>query len=739
MDCIGRVGASCFVTKPMPICCVGKVKESTSTRFLYCCILTVVSILSVIFHTGGLAHSTAMRVFDDMIIEFCSRFQTREQCVRFVGFIAVYRFCIPLAILHIFLMLFTVTNTDSQSWRGKLHNGFWFWKCVFIVGLWIASIFIPALDKATVVWMLLAVLGGIAFIYLQNVFLIDFAYEFNGTWFRRSKKKPIYKTMIVAITTTLYLGTFTAYFVLWAFWGYLNSCVLNAMIVYVNVCVTGLLLFMSLIHPRIRSQCLYLPGAVTAAFAAYLTWSAVLSQPKLVVRDVSTEFQAIQFFNLRRRSNVSLSHQLALNQTGLLTSNICLPSFVRRSSALDHISDVIAALGIILVVFTVQPCKPNDLELKPDAKKWQKDIVRQLLAEVKEEELKQREEQMNDPASPASLNQSVYSYPPQETCTCFGTERHRKRRRMILEMLKEVAEANKNVSNSDSVSSSSTPAANSPPTRNSGESLRRKLLRKRLGISSANSAPQLISTPPRRSIELVAVGEIRPPPAVSSKQKNIKGTIGDSTINKPSTPPVRRRVLSDTTKKRPVSVCDMSPLPFGDITDSLSVDDVRLEKARKVTEYLAGDEGLHLLHENKEMAGSVMSFAEVLLPKRAPRDRFTIYNEAILTVYSYAWFHFTFCLATLYMMAQLTNWYNPELSSLQTVMESWANMWMKLFSAFLALLLYLWTLCFMRFCFNRSLIQTPLNPATHWVAKESENNHKKKEIGKRKYKNPSLV
>lgn len=62
MDCIGRVGASCFVTKPMPICCIGKVKESTSTRFLYCCILTVVSILSVIFHTGGLAHSTAMRV-----------------------------------------------------------------------------------------------------------------------------------------------------------------------------------------------------------------------------------------------------------------------------------------------------------------------------------------------------------------------------------------------------------------------------------------------------------------------------------------------------------------------------------------------------------------------------------------------------------------------------------------------------------------------------------------------------
>ncbi|VDO03509.1 unnamed protein product [Rodentolepis nana] len=346
---------------------------------------------------------------------------------------------------------------------------------------------------------------------------------------------------------------------------------------------------------------------------------------------------------------------------------------------------------------------------------------------------------MSGPTSPTPLDQSIHSFQPQETCTCFGTERRRKRRRMVLEMLKEVAEAYKNSSESDSMSLSSVASATSPPTKKPNESLRRKLFKKRLGISPPNSPPQFTPTPPRRSIELVVVGEIRPPPVLSSRQKTVEGLIIGSMQPKPSTPPARRRVLSDTAKERPLSVCDMPPLQLVDMKDSLSVDDVRLEKARKVTEYLAGDEGLHLLHEHKEMAGSVMSFAEVLLPKRAPRDRFTVYNEAILTVYSYAWFHFTFCLATLYMMAQLTNWYNPELSSHQTVMESWANMWMKLFSAFLALLLYLWTLCFMRFCFNRSLIQTPLNPATHWVAKEPESNHKGKGRCHKKFINPSPV
>nr|CUU99637.1 hypothetical transcript [Hymenolepis microstoma] len=330
----------------------------------------------------------------------------------------------------------------------------------------------------------------------------------------------------------------------------------------------------------------------------------------IVVRDVSIEFQAIQFFNIRRSNNVSLSHQLALNRTGLLAPNACLPPFVRRPSALDHISDFVGALGIILVVggsifssyrATLQAKR---LGIKTRRQKM-KDIIRQLLAEAKEEERKEQEEQMSGPTNPTPLDQSIHSYPPQETCTCFGTERRKKRRRMVLEMLKEVAEAYKNSSDSDSMSLSSAPSATSPSIKKPNESLRRKLFKKRLGISSLNSAPQFTPTPPRRSIELVVVGEIRPPPAISSRAKTVEGLIIGSMKTKPFTPPVRRRLLSDTSKERPMSVCDMPPLPLADMKDSLSVDDVRLEKARKVTEYLAGDEGLHLLHENKEMAGSV--------------------------------------------------------------------------------------------------------------------------------------
>ncbi|EUB56975.1 Serine incorporator 5 [Echinococcus granulosus] len=361
-----------------------------------------------------------------------------------------------------------------------------------------------------------------------------------------------------------------------------------------------------------------------------------------------------------------------------------------------------------------------------------KTIIQKMLAEVKEEENQQREA-MGRSANAASTSPTLPP-PSSQSCACFGTERRNKRRRMVLEMLKEIVDST-SPSEHESISSETV-----PPVKNPNESLRRRLLKKRLGLTSPSSAPQLIPSPPGE-VEMLAMGEISPAPTSKTLPRvsvNVECLVGVSTLpHRSSASSNGRRVISNLGKERPSSAYGTVNFPLAqDLKDFMSIDDVRLEKARFVTQYLAGDEGRHLLHENKEMAESVVSLAEVLLPQRSPKDRFTIYNEAILTVYSYAWFHFTFCLATLFMMAQLTNWYNPEISSLQAVMESWANMWMKLFSAFLALLLYLWTLCFMRFCFSRSLIQTPLNPATHWVAKEPENNPSQ---NKNKKSSPSRV
>jgi len=52
-----------------------------------------------------------------------------------------------------------------------------------------------------------------------------------------------------------------------------------------------------------------------------------------------------------------------------------------------------------------------------------------------------------------------------------------------------------------------------------------------------------------------------------------------------------------------------------------------------------------------------------------------------------------FALATLYVMMTLTNWYNPSSSAdLTSYNNNAAAMWVKMISAWLAAIIYLWTM-----------------------------------------------
>uniref|UniRef100_A0A146LIL8 Putative serine incorporator n=1 Tax=Lygus hesperus TaxID=30085 RepID=A0A146LIL8_LYGHE len=68
-------------------------------------------------------------------------------------------------------------------------------------------------------------------------------------------------------------------------------------------------------------------------------------------------------------------------------------------------------------------------------------------------------------------------------------------------------------------------------------------------------------------------------------------------------------------------------------------------------------------------------------------------NEADGVAYSWSFFHLMFAFATLYVMMTLTNWFSPsQLGSLETLNKNAASMWVKMFSSWVCLGLYLWTL-----------------------------------------------
>ncbi|XP_041665171.1 serine incorporator 2 [Cheilinus undulatus] len=66
-------------------------------------------------------------------------------------------------------------------------------------------------------------------------------------------------------------------------------------------------------------------------------------------------------------------------------------------------------------------------------------------------------------------------------------------------------------------------------------------------------------------------------------------------------------------------------------------------------------------------------------------------NEEDGVTYSYSFFHFSLCLASLYIMMTLTNWYKPntDYKAMQSTMPA---VWVKICSSWLGLGLYLWTL-----------------------------------------------
>ncbi|XP_046875765.1 serine incorporator 2 [Hypomesus transpacificus] len=66
-------------------------------------------------------------------------------------------------------------------------------------------------------------------------------------------------------------------------------------------------------------------------------------------------------------------------------------------------------------------------------------------------------------------------------------------------------------------------------------------------------------------------------------------------------------------------------------------------------------------------------------------------NEEDGVTYSYSFFHFSLCLASLYIMMTLTNWYMPE-TDYKAMQSTMPAVWVKISSSWVGLALYLWTL-----------------------------------------------
>lgn len=81
------------------------------------------------------------------------------------------------------------------------------------------------------------------------------------------------------------------------------------------------------------------------------------------------------------------------------------------------------------------------------------------------------------------------------------------------------------------------------------------------------------------------------------------------------------------------------------------------------------------------------SDAEAVLEEGQEREAGSDESDGVR--YSWAFFHFIFAIATLYIMMTLTNWFSPN-SSLVTFSANSASMWVKMVSSWLCIVIYNW-------------------------------------------------
>lgn len=102
-------------------------------------------------------------------------------CSFAVGYLAVYRICFAFTCFFALMALMMIGAKSSRDARAGIQNGFWGIKYLIVIAIAIGAFFIPNSGFGGF-WMWVGLFGGVAFILVQLVLLVDFAHGWAETW-----------------------------------------------------------------------------------------------------------------------------------------------------------------------------------------------------------------------------------------------------------------------------------------------------------------------------------------------------------------------------------------------------------------------------------------------------------------------------------------------------------------------------------------------------------------------------
>lgn len=272
--CFGPYGCSCF--------CINPVRQSIATRMMYSLMLIIVTILCTFLHEKKLLN-TAINNLGADFNETCMYLRAEESCGRLLGYKAIYRIAYSFSAFHLLMAICCIQVSTSQEWRAKVHNGFWFFKMVFVIGFWMVLFILPEVEKYMKAATIVGVVAALLFIVIQDVSLIDCAYEFNEYLRQKGSKNCCFNTILYISTIILYLTAVAGYTLLYLNFALRKLCVKNRVIIIVNATATFVVVLFSFVARRHTRNKLFIPAAMTSVLVVFLTWTAISSSPNEMI------------------------------------------------------------------------------------------------------------------------------------------------------------------------------------------------------------------------------------------------------------------------------------------------------------------------------------------------------------------------------------------------------------------------------------------------------------------------
>ncbi|NWR23017.1 SERC5 protein, partial [Emberiza fucata] len=277
--------ACCCGTAACSLCCkcCPKIKQSTSTRFMYALYFILVTIICCVMMSTTVANEMKTHVSSrDGVTAASGRNGLLPQ-------LFVYRGAPSEEAVN-----FLYPSTSEHRWDDFpcsmvffLSYRFWLIKLIVLAAMCSGAFFIPDQDTFLNAWRYVGATGGFLFIAIQLILLVEFAHKWNKNWTAGANHKQVWNGLLALVTLTLYSIAVAALVLMALFYTRPEGCLHNKVLIGVN---GGLCLLVSLvaISPCVQNRQPHsglLQSGVISCYVMYLTFSALSSKPPETILD----------------------------------------------------------------------------------------------------------------------------------------------------------------------------------------------------------------------------------------------------------------------------------------------------------------------------------------------------------------------------------------------------------------------------------------------------------------------